>query len=56
MRYNIYFSDHPAMPASGEFRSKAEARAAGNRYIRAWRLDAVILRIEAAPKKPDKNQ
>ncbi len=42
--YAIYLSDFPGEPLKGRFNSKA-----ARLYIRQWKLDAAILKIEELP-------
>ncbi len=47
--YAIYLSDFPGEPLKGRFNSKADARKAARLYIRQWKLDAAISKIEELP-------
>ncbi len=47
--YAIYLSDFPGEPLKVRSNSKADARKAARLYIRQWKLDAAILKIEELP-------
>lgn len=44
--YNVYFDDYPYSPLVVHAKDKREARRLGNQYIKVWKLDTSINRIE----------
>lgn len=44
--YDVYLTDYPFKPFRCDARTEEEAFKQGNIYIRLWKLDAEVLRVE----------